>query len=176
MAVFVVLLRGINVGKAKRIPMAELKTLLAGLGCTRVTTLLNSGNAVVELARATSMALARRIEAAIVARFGFEVPTVVLSASEFGAVVEANPYASDHADPTRLMVAFCRQREALAGLAAVNALVAAPERFHLGTQAAYLDAVNGILDSKAAVALLGKAGQAVTTRNWATVQKISALL
>ncbi len=176
MAAFVVLLRGINVGKAKRIPMAELKALLSGLGCSAVKTLLNSGNAVVEIARATPASLAKKVEAAIVTRFGFEVPTVALSAVEFRSIVDANPYASDHADPGRLLVAFCLQRDTLAGLAAVTAHVVAPERFHVGPQAAYLDAVNGILDSKAAVALLGKSGQAVTTRNWATVQKIAALL
>ena len=43
---FVALLRGVNVGKAKRVPMAELRTLLTGLGYTGVATLLNSGNAV----------------------------------------------------------------------------------------------------------------------------------
>ncbi len=43
---FVALLRGINVGKAKRVSMENLRALLAGLGFTDVSTLLNSGNAV----------------------------------------------------------------------------------------------------------------------------------
>ena len=46
MTTFIALLRGVNVGKAKRVPMAEFRTLLAGLGYTGVATLLNSGNAV----------------------------------------------------------------------------------------------------------------------------------
>ena len=46
MPTFVALLRGVNVGGAKRVPMAELRTLLSGLGYTGVATLLNSGNAV----------------------------------------------------------------------------------------------------------------------------------
>ena len=42
----VALLRGINVGKNNRVPMATLRDLLAGLGYTDVRTHLNSGNAV----------------------------------------------------------------------------------------------------------------------------------
>ena len=40
MPTFVALLRGVNVGKANRVPMAELRTLLSRLGYTHVATLL----------------------------------------------------------------------------------------------------------------------------------------
>ena len=43
-------------------------------------------------------------------------------------------------------------------------------------QAAYLHCASGVLESKAAAALLGKRGRGVTTRNWATVLKIAAAL
>lgn len=56
MPAFVTLLRGINVGKAKRVPMAELRALLAGLGYGDVQTLLNSGNAVFTHANASPAA------------------------------------------------------------------------------------------------------------------------
>ena len=46
MPAFIALLRGVNVGGAKRVPMADWRALLAELGYTRVATLLNSGNAV----------------------------------------------------------------------------------------------------------------------------------
>ena len=44
--VHVALLRGINVGKAKRIAMADLRALVESLGYSDVRTLLNSGNIV----------------------------------------------------------------------------------------------------------------------------------
>ena len=53
MPTFVALLRGVNVGKAKRVPMAEFRALLLALGYTRVATLLNSGNAAARLTRLT---------------------------------------------------------------------------------------------------------------------------
>ena len=55
---FVVLLRGVNVGKAKRVPMTDFEALLSGIGCTSATTLLNSGNAVVEAPPQASATLA----------------------------------------------------------------------------------------------------------------------
>jgi uncharacterized protein (DUF1697 family) len=40
------LLRGINVGRAKRVAMADLRSLVEDLGYGEVGTLLNSGNVV----------------------------------------------------------------------------------------------------------------------------------
>ena len=50
------------------------------------------------------------------------------------------------------------------------------EAVHLGKQAAYIWCANGILDSKVAVPLLKELAQTGTTRNWATLEKIQALM
>ena len=42
----IALIRGINVGRAKRVAMADLRALVEGLGYRDVRTLLNSGNVV----------------------------------------------------------------------------------------------------------------------------------
>ena len=47
---------------------------------------------------------------------------------------------------------------------------------HVGKHAAYLWCANGILESKAAVALLKDLEDIGTTRNWATLTKIHALM
>ena len=57
----VALLRGINVGKAKRIAMADLRALVADLGYRDVGTLLNSGNVVFTAPGAGPEDAARRI-------------------------------------------------------------------------------------------------------------------
>ncbi len=46
MPAFVLLLRGVNAGKAKRLAMGDLRSLLCALQDTNINTLLNSGNAV----------------------------------------------------------------------------------------------------------------------------------
>ena len=70
MTTYVALLRGINVGKAKRIAMADLRALLEGLGYTDVATLLNSGNVVFKVGGGAAKRLAADISAAIATRLG----------------------------------------------------------------------------------------------------------
>lgn len=171
----VVLLRGVNVGKAKRVPMADFKQVLLASGCTRASTVLNSGNAVVEHPETPSASLARRIAAALEARFGFAVPVIVKSGAELGRVVAGNTLAVAAPEHPRLLVALAQHHEDIASLASLASVVTASERLHVAEHAAYLHCPAGILQSKAASALLGRPGQAVTTRNWATVLKLDAL-
>lgn len=175
-ASYVVLLRGVNIGKAKRVPMAEFRSLLESLNYAGVRTLLNSGNAIFSGPRVASASHAKAIHTALQAALGLEIAVVVRSSREFLAAVEQNPLKPAEADHSRLLVAFSQQRAALQGLSVLSPLVRSDERFHIGQQAAYLLCKGGILESEAAAAMLGKAGKSVTTRNWATVLKIKALL
>ena len=173
---FVALLRGINVGKAKRVPMAELRRAAHLPGYRNVRTLLNSGNAVFDSTARSAAAQATRIRAAIAERMNLEVPVIVKSAEDIAAACAENtllPKATDHA---RLLAAFAGREEDLRALEALAPLVKPPERFLVGKHAAYLWCPHGILESRVTEALLGKVGRAATTRNWATVMKISALL
>jgi uncharacterized protein (DUF1697 family) len=174
MTTCIALLRGINVGKAKRIAMADLRALLHGLGYTHVTTLLNSGNAVFRVVKGTPAHHAAEIRKAIATQLQLDVPVLVVSALELNAIAAENPFANAP-DASRLLVAFAQDAQALSGLNAISNLVVAPEAFAVGRHAAYLHCASGILESKAGKALLGKAGAAVTTRNWATVVKLQAL-
>jgi len=175
MTTFTALLRGINVGKAKRIRMAELRSLLTGLGYKNVATLLNSGNVVFHAPGGAPARHAARIATAIAAELEIEVPVIVKSAAELAAVVSENPLVEKALDHSRLVVAFTQDNKTLSALGAIGSLVASSEQFVIGKSAAYLNCAGGILDSKAGSALLGKAGKAATTRNWATVLKLHAL-
>lgn len=175
MPAYVALLRGVNVGGAKRVPMAHLKRLLSEIGFDNVTTVLNSGNAVFTAPAAPCSRHAASIASAIHRDLALHVPVIVKSARELAATLAENTLASVVEKPSRLLVAFAADKASLARLAAVSALVTPPEQFHLGKSAAYLYCPTGILQSRAAEALLGKVGQAVTTRNWATVQKLHVL-
>jgi uncharacterized protein (DUF1697 family) len=167
MAVHIALLRGINVGKAKRVPMADLKDLLKGLGYPDAATLLNSGNAVFRGAEAPADRLADRIAEALEARFGFPVEVVVVSAAALDAMVAENALAPG-ADAAHLLAIFGK-----ADLGRIEALAKPPERFLRGRHGAYLQCAPTILESAAGKALLGVKG--ITTRNWATVLKLQAL-
>lgn len=175
MPTFVALLRGVNVGKAKRVPMAEFRALLFGLGYTSVATLLNSGNAVFTAPSATPRRHAADIASAIASKLKVEVPVVVKSAKELSAIIADNPIKAEASEHSRLLVAFAQDSKAISGLIAIESLVVPPEQFSVGKNAAYLLCAKGILESEAGSALLGKAGKFATTRNWATTLKLQAL-
>ncbi|UXH80160.1 DUF1697 domain-containing protein [Roseateles amylovorans] len=176
MPTFVALLRGINVGKAKRVPMAELRTLMGELGYTGVATLLNSGNVVFSAAKGAPAGHAAKIAEAIASKLNVDVPVIVKTARELSTIVAENELAEAAEDHARLLVAFVQNAEALPGLASIAQLTVSQEQFIVGESAAYLHCASGILESKAAEALLGKVGKATTTRNWATVLKLQALV
>ena len=174
--VWIVLLRGVNVGKAKRVPMADLRRLLEGLGCTDVRTLLNSGTAVFGAPAArTPGKLAAELAHELRTQLGVDVPVIVVRASDLDAIVRGNPLSFGDDDHPRLLVAFTTDARTLAALDAIRPLLAKGEQLAIGAKAAYLLCANGILDSRAGEALLGKAGRGATTRNWATVLKLQAL-
>lgn len=165
----VALWRGINVGKAKRLAMADLKAVLTDLGATNVATLLNSGNAVFD---AKKKLTAPQIRKAVAGQLGVDAAVILKTAAEWAAI--AAPHGIAEADdPSRLLVAITANADALQAAAAIAA--DSGERFVVTANAAYLWCGNGILQSKAAVALLKKLGEAGTTRNWATVEKLNAL-
>ena len=175
MPTFVALLRGVNVGKSKRVPMADLRALLTGLGYTGVVTLLNSGNAVFCAAKGTPAKHSADIAAAILGELDVEVPVIVKSARELAAIVSGNRIRAEADQHSRFLVAFTQDAKSLAGLVAIGPLVVPPEQFDLGAHAAYLLCARGMLESRAGAALLGKASKSATTRNWATVLKLYAL-
>ena len=74
---YVALIRGINVGRAKRVAMADLRALVEGLGYGEVRTLLNSGNVVFRVPAARSGDIAGRIEKAITARLRISARVIV---------------------------------------------------------------------------------------------------
>lgn len=166
---YIALWRGINVGKAKRLAMADLKALLMELGATDVKTLLNSGNAVFDSKKKLG---ADKIRAAVLAKLGVDAAVILKTAAEWSSI--AAPHGITEADdPSRLLVAVTADPATLQAAAAISGQ--GDERFVVTAHAAYLWCAHGILESKAAVALLKKLGQTGTTRNWATVQKLNTL-
>jgi uncharacterized protein (DUF1697 family) len=172
---FVVLLRGVNVGKANRVPMAEFRSMLQGLGYDEVATLLNSGNAVFTSSGRSAPKHAESIASSLAASMGVSTSVVVKSASELRAAVAANPLPVPEQDHSKFLVAFANDPAALKGLESLQHLVQPPERLIVGQGAAYLHCAAGILESKVGAAMLGKVGKSVTTRNWATTLKLLSL-
>ena len=173
---YVAFIRGINVGRAKRVPMSELRALVADLGCTEVSTLLNSGNVVFAIENSTAEALSRAIEEAMSVRFGVDAKTTVLGAAQLDAVIADNPLVDVADDPSRLLVAFPADSSALGRMRPLSETDWSPEAFAVGPYAAYLWCPNGVARSLLAQALAARMGDSVTSRNWATVLKVQSRL
>jgi uncharacterized protein (DUF1697 family) len=170
----VALLRGINVGKAKRVAMSELRALCEGLGYGDVQTLLNSGNIVFSAPRADAGAAAR-IEQEIASRLGVDSRVLVITGSELEAIVAENPLPECDVNPSRFLVTVLARDADRARLEQLVAQSWGTERMSLGSRAVYLWCANGINESKAVLALGKAVGNAGTSRNWATIRKLQTL-
>ena len=171
----VALIRGINVGRAKRVAMADLRALTTELGYTNVRTLLNSGNVVFSSSAARSDA-ATRIQEGILERLGVSARVIVLTARQLAEVIADNSLNGIATDPARLLVTFLSDRRALAKVKPLMQQNWTPEALALGRHAAYLWCANGILESRLAPAVSRLLGDTATTRKWATVIKLQALI
>jgi uncharacterized protein (DUF1697 family) len=102
---YVVLLRGINLGKARQVGMPRLKDVLTQRGYDEVRTHLRSGNVILD-STLSEKKLAADVRTAIEEEFGFAVPVVVRTGAEIAAVVAGDPFATEATDPARYLVTF----------------------------------------------------------------------
>jgi uncharacterized protein (DUF1697 family) len=172
----VALIRGINVGTAKRVAMADLRALMEKLGCRNVRTLLNSGNVVFDAGREAASDLAARIEGGMAASLKLSARVIVLTGADFATVVEENPLSGMADNPSRLFVAFLTSPADGKRLRSLARQAWKPEALGVGSRAAYLWCPAGITESPLAKAVGRVLGEATTTRNWATVTKVRALV
>ena len=176
MPTYVALLRGINVGKAKRVAMADLRAAIESLGYGDVRTLLNSGNAVFTSKRPLKKTAAEELRASLVKKTGVSSRFTLRSAEELQATVDANPLQKVATDHTRLFAAFVTEPDGMALVKPVAAQSWRPEAVALGPSVVYVWCPNGLLESKASVAVGKALGDGLTVRNWATVLKLRGLI
>ena len=171
---FVGLIRGINVGTAKRVSMGDLRDLIGRLGYGDCRTLLNSGNMV--FSGRAGAGISERIERAIADELGVAARVVVLTGAEFEAVVAGNDLPEFANDPARVHVVFVQDATDLRGLAVLQKQSWEPELLRVGKHAAYLWCPAGTLRGQIWAAVGRVLGERATTRNWATVQRLAALV
>ncbi|MDV3458707.1 DUF1697 domain-containing protein [Sphingomonas sp. HF-S4] len=170
------LLKGVNVGGNRKLPMAELRVLVEGLGYDNVKTLLASGNVVFDAPGAAADIVAK-LEAAL-AEHGCKTDVLLRDLAEIDAVIDANPFAyaaEDH--PSHLLVVFHRDPFPGGLIDKVAEIYTGPEHLHAEGRELFVDYPENIGESKLdrAMAKL-KFPALATARNWNTVQKLRALL
>src|SRR4051794_24816081 len=141
------LLRGINVGTAKRVAMADLRRVFADLGCRDVRTILNSGN-VVFTSGPDGPDLIARVESAIADQTGVSTRVVVVTQNELKSALQRNPFADVAANPSPLLMMWCRDVRAANLLKPLLERTWAPEALTLRGRLAWLWCPAGIAASQ----------------------------
>ncbi|MFF5105998.1 DUF1697 domain-containing protein [Streptomyces sp. NPDC000134] len=175
---YAALLRGINVGGSRKLPMAELRSLLAGLGHQDVGTHLQSGQAVFTSGHGDEESLAAELADAVERRFGFAVDVIVRDHAYLRAVAEACPFPAAGLAPKQLHVTYFSAPVDAGRFAEIDPAAYLPEEFRLGDRALYLYAPDGLGRSKLGEALARprvNKGLIATSRNWNTVRKLVEL-
>jgi uncharacterized protein (DUF1697 family) len=173
MAVFIALLRAINVGGTGKLSMQDLKAACEEAGLSRVSTYIASGNVVFDSDKSAA-AVKTLITDLLRDRFDLtKNHTLVRTPRKLAKVIAGNPFAAAAAKrPHLLMVNFL---DGLPQSCAADALAAyaGPERLHLEGDHLYVDYAEGVARSKLTPAFLDKALKVpVTGRNWNTTNTL----
>lgn len=174
---YAALLRGINLGRHNRIAMADLRSLLSGLGYSDVRTHLQSGNAVLSAADTDPDTVRARIEAALSDTLGMDVLCLVRDQDQLRSVIDGHPFPDIATNGSRMMAMFLSEAPDPALLTAHDPVALDPDRVRLGDRVIYQWCPDGLMAAPPVGAYAEKhLGVAVTARNWNTVTKLGEFL
>jgi uncharacterized protein (DUF1697 family) len=175
MTIYILLLRGINVGGNNMIKMIELKGMLEKMGFGRVQTYIQSGNVVFESEEGVE-ALRPRIEQEITKVFGLSVAVVLRTSAEWARFIENNPYAEvELAEGWSVHLSLLTQAPSQEGIEKLRSCEIGVDEYHIEGNEVYVLFRQSILDSKLAKHL-SKLGVSMTMRNWNTIKKLDAII
>jgi len=174
---YVALLRGVNVGGARRVAMADLRELVESLGHQRVRTYIQSGNVIFssdgDSAALDETALALGIRGRIADRLGLDVDVMVRSQHDLEAILGGVPFKD--VDPKRVIIAFLSEAPTEAAVEALESIEAAPESVRVVDRVAYLNLPNGVGRSILVPQLERRLKVRATARNLATARTLLAM-
>lgn len=166
---YVVLLRGVNVGGHRKVPMARLRDAVAAAGFVGPRTLLASGNLLLD-SDLDAAGVRDRVEETIAAEFGFDVETVVLAQPVLAGIVAGHPLPG----APGACIAFCSEAIPPEAARRLAALATAQETVEVAGGVAYLTFGGGQATSKLAAGIpRALAPLVVTVRNIATSAKLT---
>jgi uncharacterized protein (DUF1697 family) len=167
--VYVAMLRGINVGGHKKVPMKDLALVAEGVGANDVRTYIQSGNLVLS-SSLSAAPLTQALEAAIATRFGFAVPVQLRTKAQLSHVAVGNPFLKKGLDEATLHVTFLDAAPKKSAIDAISELAFAPDTLVVAGREIYLSCPEGYGNTKLHNGFFEKRLKVgATTRNWKTV-------
>lgn len=172
MTTCILLFRAVNVGGHNKLPMSDLVGMLDSLGLPGAVTYVQSGNVAVRCNRQQAASLGRRIKAAVQESCGFEPSVLVLKIQELEHAIAANPFRQAAREPTTLYLWFLAAEPAQPDFETLHRLQSASERYKLDKKVFYLQAPDGIAESRLAADVENCLGVEAAARDWRTVTKV----
>jgi uncharacterized protein (DUF1697 family) len=175
--VYVALLRGINVGRNRRMAMADLRALLTEADYANVKTHIASGNVIFSTPEEDAAAVEKALERAVEQQFGFAISVMVRTEPQLAAILKSNPFLEGAADHAHLHVGFLKAEPSKAEAAALAELDFGREEFALRGTEVYLHLPDGLGRSKMPTGIFGRAlkDTPATVRTWKVVTKLREL-
>jgi uncharacterized protein (DUF1697 family) len=171
----IVLLRGINIGGNRKVPMAALRDACREAGFGDIETYIQSGNLVFS---ADSPAAAEAaIETIIEKTFGFPVEAIARSATEWHTYAAGSPFPAAEQDrANKLHLGLTKKKPASDVAEKLAERAKHGELIRLVGDAIWIDFVDGVADSKLTPSVMDRAAAStVTMRNWRTVCKLAEM-
>ncbi len=95
MKTYIALLKGINVGGHKKVPMADLRELLTKSGFENVQTYIQSGNVILQSSKSDISVIEKNIQESIMDHFGFEISVLVKTRSDLKRIFNDSPFSEE---------------------------------------------------------------------------------
>ncbi len=177
MAIYIALLRGINVSGQKIIKMEDLKKAFEWLHYEHVATYIQSGNVVFSSVERSTEHLRMQIEDRVLKIFGYEVPVIVKTMKEIEKVIKRNPFKKVKAQKgEKLHISFLSGKPDKAAAENLDVVKNDVDEIRLSGSEVYILCRNGYGQTLFSNTFIEKKlAVSSTTRNWDTVQKLLSL-
>jgi uncharacterized protein (DUF1697 family) len=169
-------LRGINLGRRRRISGTELRSRFEALGFKGVATFRTSGNVIFEAGQEAAAGLTYRIEKGLAESLGYEVAIFLRTASQIREIANHEPFAATLVDASKgkLQVMMLSAKPATRARNDVLASATEEDRLAFGDRELYWLPSGGTRDStfdvKTVETLLGP----MTVRTKGTIEQLAA--
>ena len=174
--VCIALLRGINVGGRNKLPMAQLRTIVEGIGGLDVRTYIQSGNVVFTAPQSIARRAATTLSDALEREAGISSPVTLRTAEEMQEIVASNPYLVPGQDQGHLHVGFLADQPSAAAVAGLDPDRSPQDEFTVRGREIYLRCPNGLARTKLTNAYFDSRLETTSTvRNWRTTLKLLAM-
>lgn len=176
MAIYIALLRGINVGGKNKIKMLDLKKMLEQLELHQVQTYIQSGNVLFASEETDVAALRQRIEDGINHHFEISTPVILRTAAEWKAILRECPYQPSTSEEGKRVQITLLVNPAESKVHEILSSGASEEdEFIVSGREIYFLFRQPVNASRLADNVQ-KLGKEVTSRNWNTIKKLDVLI